>query len=237
MSLSDSLKTAGERVGKANSEANMERTMIANYKKAIAKCIEASLQEAVEALYKSLCDAVADQIYSHGNTSDTHIEGFVNVPGSWLVKLQDQPEYHDYHSKVFSAYCKRYNNGFKFQEDADAIHKSFTNLGMPHGEDERYSYLLFTTSRESGNEGFGIIGYHRTYSMDLTDYGHMLVEKVEKLALSDGIKVNAAVLFKVGEYRKYNDYDYTEIRSLGRSFRENSKKRVTMQVILKYSYN
>ena len=60
MSLKDSLNTASIRVGKTNSEANMERTIIENYKKAVANCIEASLQETINTVYKQICDAVAD---------------------------------------------------------------------------------------------------------------------------------------------------------------------------------
>ena len=236
MSLMDSLNTASERVGRANSEANMEQAMIENYKKAIANCIEASLKEAINTVYKQLCDAVADKIYINHDDRNKHIEGFIVIPNSTLVKIQDLPEYHDYHSKVFSAYCRRYNNGFKFQEDMNTIHKSFRNFAMPYGEDDKYSSIILTTSRASGNEGFGIIGYHRNYSMDLTEYGHRLVDSVARLAQTDDIHVVPAVIYKVGEYRKFDD-EYTEIRSLGRTFRENSKKRVSMQVILKYSYN
>lgn len=236
MSLKDSLNTASIRVGKANSEANMERTMIENYKKAIANCIEASLQEAIDTVYKQLCDAVADQIYINRNDKSKHIEGFVDIPYSTLVKIQDLPEYHDYNSKVFYAYCQRDNNGFKFREDTDAIHKSFPDFNMPCGEDAEYSSITFTTSRNSGNEGFGIIGYYRKYSMDLTEYGRRLVDGVARLAQNDGIQVSPAVIFEVCK-RGGQEVEYTVIKPLGRTFRKNSEKYVSEQVILKYSYN
>lgn len=234
MSLKDSLNTASIRVGKTNSEANMERTIIENYKKAVANCIEASLQETINTVYKQICDAVADQIYINSNDKSKHIEGFIDMPRSIPVKIQDLPEYHDYHSKVFSAYYRRYNNGIKFQEDADAIHKSFP-ICMP-GEYGEYSVIALDEFKNSGPEGFGIIGYHYNLSMDLTEYGRRFVDGVARLAQNDGIQVFPAVIFEVWK-RGGQDVEYTKIKSLGRMFRIDSEKNVSERVILKYSYN
>ena len=85
MSLKDSLESARERAERARYEAEREAAATQASREAMEMRVDRALEEAAEAVYRTICDRIAEEIYADGGEPRPRAAGYVELPDSLRV--------------------------------------------------------------------------------------------------------------------------------------------------------
>lgn len=174
MSLKDSLDSARARAERAKREAEREKVVAQEAKRALEARIHGAIQEAAATAYKSVCDRVADEIYGDGSKLQSRAEGCMELPECLCVPAGEP--------QLCAAVRALSDCDAELRPDAD-------------GE---VCVVRFTGTRREE-----IFWGYRKYRT-LTRYGAQFIESVRRLAADDGISVIAGVIEEIpGNERRF----------------------------------
>ena len=157
------------------------------------------------------------------------------MPGDITLDIDNTEESRQFYRAITEFYSGR--PGTEYFEHVKNAFSQIPLLNRSSYDGETTTSIPLTTS-SSYRGGFGILGWTDHHKETMTQYGDQLVQRIRKMAQSDGIDVNVAVLYEEGNWHlhKFEIRKTAEV-PYNRSYSHNSDRTVQIKRIVKYSYN